>query len=152
MKVVRVYIVDTNVLIAGLLSSQVESPTVKIVDAMLSGQLIYLLSPELLKEYRTVLLRPKLLRLHGLHEQQIDDLLTEMTANAIWHEVPAVAKESAPDPGDRHLWDLLATEPAAILVTGDRLLFDNPPQQRSIISPASCVVLALSEVKTSGGR
>ena len=143
MKAGHLFIVDTNVLIAGLITTRAESPTVKIVDAMLGGNLIYLLSQELLQEYRTVLLRPKLLRLHGLNEQQIDCLLTEITANAIWHELPVVSTESVPDPGDRHLWDLLATEPAAILVTGDQLLFECPPQQSSVASPASCVELAL---------
>ena len=143
MSTVPIFIIDTNVLIAGLISSEEKSPTVKIVDAMLGGNLVYLLSPALLQEYRTVLLRPKLLRLHGLTEQQIDSLLTEITANAIWHETPAASIEAAPDPGDKHLWDLLATEVTAILVTGDRLLSENPPQQRSAISPASCVELAL---------
>lgn len=144
MTAIRTFIVDTNVLISGLITSQVESPTAKILDAMLGGRLIYLLSPALLQEYRTVLLRPKLLQLHGLSEQQVDSLLAEITANAIWHEVTVDSTESVPDPGDRHLWDLLATEPAATLVTGDRLLIENPPSQKSVASPASCVVLALS--------
>jgi predicted nucleic acid-binding protein len=85
-----------------------------------------------------------LLGLHGLNAQQIDCFLTEITANAIWREPPAVTNESAPDPGDSHLWDLLETEPAAVLVTGDRLLVENPPQNRSVVSPASCVAFALS--------
>ena len=140
----HIFIIDTNVLIAGLISAQEGSPTVKIVDAMLGGRLIYLLSPELLQEYRTVLLRPELVRLHGLSEQQVDCLLIEITANAIWHETSVVSIEHVPDPGDRHLWDLLATDPAAILVTGDRLLFENPPRLSSVASPASCVELFLS--------
>ena len=137
----RIFIVDTNVLVAGLISSQVGSPTVKIVDAMLDGKLLFLLSPVLLQEYRTVLLRPKLLRLHGLDEKQIDHFLTEITANAIWHEVVSDSTEPAPDPGDDHLWKLLATEPSASLVTGDHLLLENPPLQRSVLSPANCVQL-----------
>ncbi len=132
-----VFIVDTNVLVAGLISGQAGSPTVKIVDAMLDGKLLFLLSPELLEEYRAVLLRPKLLRLHGLDEEQIDHLLTEITANAIWHDLVADFAEPAPDPGDDHLWRLLATEPSAALITGDRLLCENPPQQSSVLSPAS---------------
>ena len=143
MSAVPIFIIDTNVLIAGLISLEEKSPMVKIVDAMLGGRIIYLLSPELLREYRTVLLRPKLLRLHGLNEQQIDCLLTEITANAIWHETPTASLESAPDPGDKHLWDLLATEATAILVTGDHLLFENPPRQSSVITPSSCVKLVL---------
>ena len=135
----RIFIIDTNVLVAGLISSQAGSPTVKIVDAMIDGSLFFLLSPELLQEYRTVLLRPKLCRLHGLVEDQIDHLLTEITANAIWHETVGESDTQAPDPGDNHLWNLLATEPAAALITGDRLLLDHPPQQSSVISPASYV-------------
>ncbi|GEM_PF-373863 len=139
----RIFIIDTNVLVAGLISGQLDSPTVKIVDAMLDGQLFFLLLPELLQEYRVVLLRPKLLRLHGLDEKQIDHLLTEITANAIWHDVVSNLTEPAPDPRNDHLWELLATEPSAVLVTGDQLLCKNPPQQRSVLSLASCVQLFL---------
>jgi putative PIN family toxin of toxin-antitoxin system len=135
----RIFVIDTNVLVAGLISGQGDSPTVQIVDAMLDGRLIYLLSPVLLQEYRGVLLRPKLLRLHGLDEGQIDHLLTEITANAIWRETISEGAESAPDPGDDHLWKLLATEPSAVLVTGDRLLCENPPTHSSVIYPASCI-------------
>ena len=145
----RIFIVDTNVLVAGLISSQVGSPTMKIVDAMLDGKLLFLLSPVLLQEYRTVLLRPKLLRLHGLDEKQIDHFLTEITANAIWHEVVSDSTEPAPDPGDDHLCKLLATEPSASLVTGDHLLLENPPLQRSVLSPANCVqLLFLPRIKS----
>lgn len=136
-----IFIIDTNVLVAGLLTTQPESPTGKIVDAMLDGRLIFLLNMELLQEYRSVLLRPKLMRLHGLQEEQIDHLLTELTGNAIWRDTVVVAADQAPDAGDRHLWNLMATVPEAILVTGDRLLLESPPVGRSVILPASCVGL-----------
>jgi putative PIN family toxin of toxin-antitoxin system len=135
----RIFIIDTNVLVAGLISGQADSRTVKIVDAMLDGKMIFLLSPELLQEYRAVLIRPKLLRLHGLDEEQVDQLLTEITANALWRDLVPDVTERAPDPGDDHLWKLLAVEPSAALVTGDRLLCENPPSQSSVLSPASCV-------------
>ena len=133
----RIFIIDTNVLVAGLITSQEERPTVRIVDTMLGGTLIYLLSPELLREYRTVLLRPRLSHLHGLNEQEIDCFLTEITANAIWHETPVRSDDDAPDSGDQHLWDLLASEPKGVLITGDRLLLEKPPAQSSVISPAT---------------
>ena len=137
----NLFIIDTNVLVAGLISSQPSSPTVTIVDAMLDGSLLFLLSPELLREYRTVLLRPKLISLHRLSEAQVDRILTEITANALWREPLAQVPSPAPDPNDDHLWALLATEFSAILVTGDQLLYENPPVRRSVISPASCVTL-----------
>ena len=47
-----VYVVDTNVVVAGLLAASPSSPVVLILDAMLAGTLVYLLSPPLLAEYR----------------------------------------------------------------------------------------------------
>lgn len=134
----RLFIIDTNVLIAGLITSDPASPTAYILDAMLNGSLPYLLSPALLEEYRTVLLRPKPHRAHDLGEAQIDTLLTEIAANAIWREPPNDAVHTAPDPGDDHLWALLASEPSSVLVTGDRLLLENPRPGSSIVQPAGC--------------
>jgi len=42
-----------------------------------------------------------------------------------------------PDPCDGHLWDLLASEPSGILITGDRLLIENSRPQSSVVSPAT---------------
>jgi predicted nucleic acid-binding protein len=103
---------------------------------MLDGRLIYLLSPDLLREYRAVVLRPKLARMHGLNETEIDALLTDITANALWRDPPADALHQAPDPQDGHLWALLAYEPSVLLITGDRLLQENPRPGGSVISPA----------------
>jgi len=133
----RIFIIDTNVLAAGLITVDPNSPTARILDVMLEGTLFYLLSGELLSEYRNVLMRPKLVRLHGLNSTAIDQLLTEITANAIWRELPAEKINQAPDPGDSHLWALLSSEPNAILITGDHLLIKNPKPQASIISPGT---------------
>ena len=97
---------------------------------------MHLLSPALLQEYREVLLRPKLRKLHGLSKAEVDQILSEITANAIWRE-PAESS-GAPDPGDDHLWSLLQSTDA-ILVTGDQLLLDNPPRAASTILPKTCV-------------
>ena len=137
----RLFIVDTNVPVAGLISSRPASPTVRVLDAMLEGRLLYLLSPALLREYRLVLVRTKLARVHGLGEAEIDRLLTELTSNAVWRDPSPDAMESAPDPGDEHVWALLAGEPAAILVTGDRLLLEHPRSGSSVITPSACIGL-----------
>lgn len=133
----RIFIIDTNVLVAGLITTESKSPTAKVLDAMLSGKLLYLLSAELLREYRDVLLRPRLSRRHGLNQLEIDQLLTEITANAIWREPPPDTDQPSPDPQDAHLWSLLASEPTAVLITGDRLLVENPRPQSSVIYPAT---------------
>jgi putative PIN family toxin of toxin-antitoxin system len=128
-----VFVVDTNVVVAALITGSSDSPVASVLDAMLSGSLLYLLSPDLLGEYRSVLLRPKLVELHGLTEAQVDQLLVELTANAIWRE-PTMSS-TAPDRGDDHLWALLAAHSGSNLITGDRLLLENPPDGSSVISP-----------------
>ena len=118
------FIVDTNILIAGLISSN-NSPVTQIVDAMLNGTIIYSLSPALLQEYREVLLRPKLRKLHKLSEKEIDQFLTEIIANSVFCE-PSKRKEKVPDRGDNHLLDLLQYTKNAMLITGDKLLLEKP--------------------------
>lgn len=129
----RVYVVDTNVVVAGLITGSRDSPACLVLDAMLSGTLLYLMSPALLDEYRSVLLRPRLVDLHGLTEAEVDQVLVELTANAVWREPGA--SDPAPDRGDDHLWALLNTHVGSILVTGDRLLLDQPPAGNAVISP-----------------
>jgi len=137
-----VFVVDTNVVVAGLITGADRSPVALILDAMLSGLLLYLLSPDLLAEYRSVLLRPKLTKLHGLTEAEVDRLLVELTANAMWRE-PKPASP-APDRSDDHLWALLSAYAGSILISGDRLLLENPPARSSVISPKTCVDSLLS--------
>ncbi|MBS0506111.1 MAG: putative toxin-antitoxin system toxin component, PIN family [Proteobacteria bacterium] len=137
----RLFIVDTNVLAAGLMTREAASPTARILTAMLDGRIAFLLSPALLHEYRTVLLRPKLQRIHGLTSAQLDTVLTDIVANAMWREPLPDALHAASDPGDGHLWALLAQEPAAILVTGDRLLLESPRPGSLAIPPAQCLSL-----------
>jgi putative PIN family toxin of toxin-antitoxin system len=129
-----VFIIDTNVFVSGLISSTQNSPPVKILDLMLSSQILYVLSPALLLEYQTVLNRPKLIKLHGLIDKEIEQLLSEIVANAIWRE-PQM-NQDAPDKGDNHLWSLLLQFENIILVTGDQLLIDLPPVDKSVITPA----------------
>jgi putative PIN family toxin of toxin-antitoxin system len=126
-------IIDTNVVVAGLISKNPVATVCQILDAMLSGRLPYLLSPDLLDEYQQVLSRPKIKRLHGLNEQEVDCILEELAANAVWRN-PSVS-DDAPDPGDNHLWSLLKSQQGSILVTGDKMLSANPPSKASVISP-----------------
>ena len=130
-------IVDTNVVVAGLITGNRTNPVALILNGMLSGKLLYLLSPALLEEYRSVLLRPKLVALHGLVESEVDQVLAEITANAMWRE-PAAARP-APDRNHDHLWALLDDFPGSVLITGDRLLQENPPRASVVVSPAGWI-------------
>jgi putative PIN family toxin of toxin-antitoxin system len=128
-----VAVVDTNVVVSGLITSARGSPTAVILDAMLAGRFSFLLSVELLAEYREVLLRPAIRRHHGLADAEVDAVLTDLAMNGILHE-PGPAASTPPDPGDDHVWALLET-PAAILVTGDEALRRRAPDPARVLSP-----------------
>lgn len=138
-------VIDTNVLVGGLLTADRDSPLVMIVDGMLAGDFHYLLSPALVDEYRSVLLRPRLRKLHKLSEDEVETILVELATNGIWRDLPSpLSGTRAPDPGDDHLWDLLRLPERPILITGDQLLLENPPEFASVLSPRSFVDTALA--------
>jgi predicted nucleic acid-binding protein len=62
----RAVIVDTNVVVAGLLTGNEASPVAQILDGMLSATSPFVVSEALLAEYRAVLIRSSLRKLHGL--------------------------------------------------------------------------------------
>lgn len=135
-------IIDTNVIVAGLITTDTQSPVARILDAALAGKIPCLISTPLLREYRQVLLRPRISELHRLAEGEIDGILLTIAENAIVRE-PDWANISAPDIGDQHLWNLLAVEKKAILVTGDRRLLENPPEDYSVLSPKQFVEITV---------
>lgn len=130
-------IVDTNVVVAGLLSRQEASPVALVLDGMLAAAFPYVLSEALLAEYRAVLVWPALRKLHGLSVADVDMVLTDLAQHAIVL-LPAPAP-AAPDPGDQHLWNLLAARADLVLVTGDKLLLKDNPMRGRIISPRGFV-------------
>ena len=133
-----VAVVDTNVVVAGLLTRDLASPVARVLDGMLAGRFVYLLSPALLREYREVLLRPAIASRHRLPPVEVDAVPTDLVANARWRE-PA-SEPPAPDPGENHLWALLAQRDV-VLVTGDRLLLKSPPAPASVLSARSFLEL-----------
>ena len=137
----QVCIVDTNVIVSSVIAADSNSPPARILEAMLDGDILYLMSDALLREYSSVLRRPRLTRRHERTDDEIDRLLGDLVANATWRE-PSDSGD-APDPGDAHLWALLASHPQSQLVTGDRLLLENPPTGISVISPRDFVDAAL---------
>lgn len=132
-------VIDTNVVVAGLLTGSADSPTARILDGMRKGAFPFLLSTALLAEYREVLLRKKIRALHGLSERNVDVLLTAIAANAIVREPEA--RNGAPDAKDNHLWSLLQSEANSVLVTGDLALAKSPPPKSAVLQPREFVDL-----------
>jgi predicted nucleic acid-binding protein len=141
----RWIVVDTNVLVSGVFSAGTGSPPPRILEAMLAGNVRFLVSEELVFEYRRVLLEPRARRRHGLDENAVDALLGAILENSA---IRNLACEQTPTPahpggvprpaapGDEHIVALLNTEPLVLLVTGDRLLAEVLRGWREVFSPA----------------
>ncbi|MDQ2916430.1 MAG: putative toxin-antitoxin system toxin component, PIN family [Pseudomonadota bacterium] len=130
-------VIDTNIVVAALLTGVSDSPTARILDGMCKGAFPFLLSTALLGEYREVLLRKKIRVLHGLSESQVDILLTVLAANAIVREPEP--RTGAPDAKDDHLWSLVQSESNCVLVTGDQALAKSPPPKSVVLQPRGFV-------------
>ncbi len=133
----RAAIVDTNVVVAGLLTGNAASPVARILDGMLAAAFPFVVSEALLAEYRTVLVRPGLRKLHGLTVTEVETLLTDIAQHAI--VLAPVATTPAPDPGDQLLWELLAAKSDLLLVTGDKLLLRHAGMRGRVLSPSDFV-------------
>lgn len=129
------FVVDTNVLVAGLLARDAASPVARVLDGMLAAAFPFAMSEALLAEYRAVLARPPIRARHGLHDEGIDLLLTELVRHAIVLEPGRGA--AAPDSGDQLLWDLLASRADLVLVTGDRALLEDATMAGRVMSPVA---------------
>ena len=133
----RAVIVDTHVVVAGLLTGNDTSPVARILDGMLAAAFPFVVSQALLAEYRTVLVRPGLRKLHGLTVAEVETLLTDIAQHAI--VLAPVATMPAPDPGDQLLWELLAAKSDLLLVTGDKLLLRHAGMRGRVLSPSEFV-------------
>lgn len=130
-------IVDTNVVVAGLLTAHEASPVARILDGMLAAAFPFVVSEALLAEYRTVLVRPNLRKLHGLTIAEVETILTDIAQHAI--VLAPVVAPPAPDPCDQLLWGLLAARADLLLVTGDKLLLRDAGMHGRVITPQAFV-------------
>jgi predicted nucleic acid-binding protein len=130
-------VIDTHVVVAGVLTADAASPVARVLDGMLAATFPFVLSEALLQEYRAVLVRPALRKQHGLTVTEIETLLVEIVRHAI--VLTPGRGQPAPDPGDQLLWDLLATRPDLRLVTGDQALLQNASMRSRVLSPRAFV-------------
>ncbi len=135
----RPFVIDTNVVVAGLITRANDSPVRRLLDGLLAGTIPFVLSQDLLAEYRRVLLRAAIRKRHGLTTAQVDVVLAGIVMNARIRDPSGGQGPGAPDRGDDHLWQLLHAVPDATLVTGDRRLVEQPPDFASVISPRAAM-------------
>ena len=132
-------VLDTNVLVSGLLSPF--GPPGRVLDALLVGDVTICFDGRIMTEYRQVLLRPKF----GWSSDAVDPLL-DYLASAGESVVASPLNVSLPDPDDLMFLETALAATANHLVTGNRRHF--PAKSRhgvSVISPAEFVSLLARE-------
>ena len=113
----------------------------QVLDRMLSASLRFVLSPALLAEYRSVLLRPRIAARYGLLAHEVDTILTDIARHAVMLQPgqPAPNHAKAHDPGDQMLWDLLALRPELVQVTGDLRWLASEPMALRVVTPVMLI-------------
>ncbi len=111
-------IVDTNIIVSGLISPT--GPPGKIVDALLQGFLVPVMSPSTLAELEAVLMRPRLRTLFERAGVEAMEFLAEFRELAEIIE-PDPTDIPVRDKNDRIFLELAAARPPVdFLITGDR--------------------------------
>ena len=127
---------DTNVLVASLLSKRDDSPTVKLLDYVLDGQIIMLFSDEIVAEYDDVLHRKKF----DFSDERINAVL-EMVKTGLCLE-PEPSGESFPDADDAVFYEVALSKEGSYLVTGNQKHF---PQSPIVVTPAEMLQIIQNE-------
>ena len=112
MKSTSLWVLDTNVLVSGLISAK--GPPGRLIDAVLARRLQIAFDDRILQEYKDVLARPKF-------------QFKPADVTALWEILPfqchlvamPVAGLEASDPGDTKFLEVAAATEAKILVTGN---------------------------------
>lgn len=126
-------IIDTNIILTGLMSDDPGSLCSKILLKMTEGGLPYLLSDSLLDEYRRKADHEKIRTRIGLTDEELLEVMDQVRKQGTM--VTPHSYGLSPDPADNHVWDILLDREDAILLTYDKRLIKSPPEGRVVITP-----------------
>jgi uncharacterized protein len=127
-------IIDTNVLVSGLITKNLDSPTVKILKFLSESRIIPVYSKEILQEYSDVLHRPKF----GLSGQIVELIIKDIQDHGVEiTNIPAINEEFV-DQKDIVFYAVTISvqHENAILVTGNQRHF---PNKNFIVDPAKLI-------------
>jgi len=122
-------VLDTNVLVSGLLSPF--GPPADIVRLVAVGAVSLCVDARILEEYRVVLARPRF----GFDRARVAELLAQVDAEGV-RGGPSPLRDRLPDPDDEPFLEVALATAAAALVTGNARHF--PPARREgvrVVSP-----------------
>ena len=128
-------VVDTNVIIAALLSKNFDSATVKIIRNIYEGQIVPLYHDKIIAEYIDVLSRDKFPISKEVAKKMID------TIKNFGEEIgPSEADEVFVDEDDRIFYEVMMTRrnENSYLITGNKKHY---PSKNFVVSPAEMIYI-----------
>lgn len=111
-------VIDTNVFVSGLISS-VQSPPVKILDAVKDKKIVHVVSDPIVEEYLRVLDYPRIRKFKKITDEFIRDIAAYLIH---WTERVEVASRirKSQDPGDDIFFETAVDGVVDLLITGDK--------------------------------
>lgn len=113
---------DTNVLVSAMITSNSDSPTVKVLEMVASGHIISLYNHEIITEYAEVLHRNKF----NLRENDIANMLEMLVEQGISSHRVATSEQFV-DVDDVVFYEIAFSKDGAYLVTGNTKHFPKTP-------------------------
>ena len=127
-------VIDTNIIVSALISSNLDSNPVKVFRAIIQEQIVPVYNDEILAEYRTVLSREKF----HLTPTLIDDVLIAIVTDGIDLNRTPATDLVFPDPKDIVFYEVALSKEGTYLVTGNIKHF---PVRTFVITPAEMIRL-----------
>lgn len=135
----RMYaVIDTNVLVAAMLTRNPNSPTVQIYDCIEGGVIVPMYNDEIIAEYKDVLSREKF----HFSMEVIEDTLAlivekGISATRFLYEEPMI------DEKDRVFYEVTLSNDESFLVTGNKKHFPITPQ---VVTPSEMIAIIQSAI------
>ena len=121
-------VVDTNVVVSGMITKNSDSPTAKVLDSLVEKHITPLYCEEILQEYENVLGREKF----NLPKEKTEKFLKMMKSDGIAsNRVPS--NEVFIDPKDVVFYEVALSKEDSFLVTGNIKHF---PKVDLVVTPA----------------
>ena len=124
-------VVDTNVIVSALITRNQESPTLKVLDYVFSGEIIPLFEDEILAEYQEVLSRPKF----NIPTEKVDYIVGFIRDHGLRCSRLAYLS-TLPDEKDRVFYEISLSVDQSYLVTGNLKHYPSTPK---IVTPAEII-------------
>lgn len=125
-------VIDTNVIVSALLSSNLESNPVKVFRAIVQERIVPLYNDEILEEYKSVLSRPKF----HLNLSLIETIIKAIITDGLNIDRTPAADIEFPDPKDIVFYEVALSVEDSYLVTGNIRHF---PVKPFVVTPAEMV-------------